>query len=32
MLERKRPIMSASASFLSGEVDDNVTPLRAARP
>ncbi len=32
MLERRRPIMSAWASFLSGEADDNVMPLRAARP
>ena len=32
MLERRRPIMSAWASFLSGEADDNVVPLRAARP
>jgi hypothetical protein len=32
MLERRRPIMSAWASFLSGEADDNVVPLRAAAP
>jgi hypothetical protein len=28
MLERRRPIMSAWASFLSGEADSNVVPLR----
>jgi integrase len=28
MLERRRPIMSAWASFLSGEADDNVAPMK----
>ncbi len=31
MLERRRPIMSAWASFVSGEDVDNVVPLRQAR-
>jgi integrase len=30
MLERRRPIMSAWASFMSGESDANVVPLRKA--
>jgi integrase len=28
MLERRRPVMQAWASFLTGEADDNVVPLR----
>jgi integrase len=28
MLERRRPIMSAWASFLSGETDANVVPIK----
>jgi len=30
MLERRRPVMSAWAKFLSGEADDNVVPLKRA--
>jgi integrase len=31
MLERRRPIMSAWADFVSGKTNDNVVPLRAAQ-
>ena len=31
MLQRRRPIMSAWAAFLSGEADSNVVSLKAAR-
>ena len=32
MLERRRPFMQSWAEFVSGQADDNVVPLRAARP
>ena len=32
MLERRRPLMQGWASFVTGQADDNVAPLRAARP
>ena len=32
MLERRRPIMSAWADFVTGKTSDKVVPIRAARP